>query len=113
MTVARYRGPLLALSFALAVISALPVLALVAFYWAPRAVGSSGPSIILYLISGPILWLALAIGLLIKFRNRALIALFGLPFVLAPITIAGFVLMAYVAGPTQGYHPHLTSELLN
>jgi hypothetical protein len=103
MTVTGSRGPLLALSFALAAISALPVLAFVGA--SSIAIGFSGLAL-LCMACAPVLWVVLTIGLLISFRKRALSALLGLPFVLASIALIGFVLLNLYGGtvPPGQYH---------
>ena len=107
MTLTGYRVPVLALSFAVAAISALPA---AAFVWSPTiAIGFS--QLALLLIAGaPVLWLVLVIALFVQFRKRALIALLGLPLVLASLVLIGFVLLDSAGGPVPAGQYHIVKS---
>jgi hypothetical protein len=107
MTAAAYRAPLLALSLAVAVVSALPALALV---WAPTIAISFNRPALLLMVGGPVLWLALVIALLVLFRKGALVALLGLPFVSASIALIGFVLVDPAAFPAPAGEYHIVKS---
>lgn len=118
MTAAGARWPLLAFSFALAAASGVPALLELWFALRPEAPSRATVDILNSLFSlsavyGPILWLVLTIGLLILFRKGALISLLGLPFVLAPIALMGFVLLAFSRAPPPPAEYHIVkSEIL-
>jgi hypothetical protein len=107
MTLTGYREPLLALSFAVAAISALPVFA---FLWAPTIAIGFSQLALLFIACGPVLWLVLVTALLVQFRKRALIALLGLPFVSASIALIGFVLLDSAGGPAPAGQYHIVKS---
>jgi len=109
MTASGYRWPLLALSFAVAAISALPVLA---FVWAPTIAISFNRPALLLIAGGPVVWLALVTALLVLFRKGAFIALLGLPLVFASVALIGFALLGPAGSPVlAGEYQIVKSEI--